>query len=549
MRVSYENSRFVCRCEFEQRSKPKVAGFDWDSRSKSWYTRSLRAATRLRDSFDESAKRELGRYLIQRSPWSGPLPHPKNQTPRNFQILETKYLLGQMRNYLHGDMGIGKTIIAVLMRNALNSMTVVICPPSLVLNWYDELYKWTTAKDWSPRIFNPAIPLLWAPCSTLIVPDTMIHTRAAREDIEYQAALGALTATGQFMVVDEAQRFKDMNARRTQALFGNEEKGFKSLIALFNRQLYMSGTPMPNKPFEWYPVVNAVAPETIDFMEPVEFGREFCEAKFVSLICPKCKNNPIKKKKCRYCRMKGRFYNGWDLSGGSEESVERLNRHIYGTFVRRIEKKDVLKELPPKTEQIVFIGEAPKLVLKMEAHLLKLVKEEDLTAKKLGISADSALATYRKRLGLLKVKPSLDFIRSLLEDSNQSILVFGFHKEVLAKLEAGLREFKPLVITGETKKKDRARIVREFQAGRSRVFIGNYIAAGLGLTLTRADQVISVEWSWSPTENKQVGDRAHRLGQKRHVYHRYLAYYNSLDRRVLEENFRKMKLIEAKGKV
>tara|TARA_B100001094_G_C17429416_1_gene438449 strand:- start:68 stop:475 length:408 start_codon:yes stop_codon:yes gene_type:complete len=74
------------------------------------------------------------------------------------------------------------------------------------------------------------------------------------------------------------------------------------------------------------------------------------------------------------------------------------------------------------------------------------------------------------------------------------------------------------VINGETVVKKRGPIVAKFQAGEIDVLICSIQAAGVGLTMTRSNNVILAESSWVPGLNQQAIDRCHRIGQTKKVY-------------------------------
>jgi SWI/SNF-related matrix-associated actin-dependent regulator 1 of chromatin subfamily A len=61
------------------------------------------------------------------------------------------------------------------------------------------------------------------------------------------------------------------------------------------------------------------------------------------------------------------------------------------------------------------------------------------------------------------------------------------------------------------------------------VFIGNMHAAGIGQTLTAAANLDVFESDWSPGVNAQAIMRAHRIGQHRNVFVRFITLANSLD--------------------
>src|SRR6266702_3934227 len=73
------------------------------------------------------------------------------------------------------------------------------------------------------------------------------------------------------------------------------------------------------------------------------------------------------------------------------------------------------------------------------------------------------------------------------------------------------------MLTGLTSQQDRTEGVRDFQAGRKRVFIGTIAAGGVGITLTAADTVVFTDRGWSAGVNNQAIDRLHRIGQKNAV--------------------------------
>lgn len=500
MQMSFSDGIFICRCSHEERSIPRKAGFRFDMEERIWYTDQPREAARLREYADSSAKRQIDRLMITCSPWRGPLPFPKKLTPYDFQIEAAKFALSRNRSYLALEAGLGKTIVAALVANALRCPTVVICPPFLARNIEAEFHKWCTGNPQIVRVDTREAPL-WIP-DILIVPDTLIHRESARAEMENVYLSARRLGKDALLIVDEAHRFKTVTAVRTRAILGDEKT--VGLMRMFKRQVYLSGTPMPNRPIELYPVLSKVAPETISFMTRDQYGMKFCAG----------------------------FYNGhgYDFSGAS--NMETLKKRVRGKFMLRLRKKQVLKELPPKTEEIVIIGDLPPKFIAMEAKLLKLHSPVDLMAGKV---SSEHVATYRKELGELKVKPAVEFIRSLLEESDESFLVLAFHKKVISDLVFKLKKYKPFVITGGTKDSERHESVKTFQKDPTRrLFIGNYLAMGLGLTLTKASQVIFVEPSWSDSQNDQGSDRVHRIGQLENVHVRFLVYQDSIDRKVME---------------
>jgi SNF2 family DNA or RNA helicase len=61
------------------------------------------------------------------------------------------------------------------------------------------------------------------------------------------------------------------------------------------------------------------------------------------------------------------------------------------------------------------------------------------------------------------------------------------------------------------------------------VFVGQIKAAGVGLTLTKAEIVIMNSLDWVPGNHEQAEDRAYRIGQKETVNIYYMLIDGTID--------------------
>ena len=85
-------------------------------------------------------------------------------------------------------------------------------------------------------------------------------------------------------------------------------------------------------------------------------------------------------------------------------------------------------------------------------------------------------------------------------------------------------------IEGSTKEKDRQKAVDNFQNDdKIKVFVGQIKAAGVGLTLTKAEIVIINSLDWVPGNLEQAEDRAYRIGQMKNVTIYYPLFDNTVD--------------------
>ncbi len=492
--LSFDGSYFILRCTYGEREIPKANGFRWSAESKVWYTPDLAVAARLREYAAGEAKVKLSQILLRETPWTLPLPLlPEGLKLLPHQHLAIRYALSRNKSYLGLDPGLGKTICAAVIASAIKKPVVYVTPPFLVENVKAEFEK-------------------WAPGTTLaIVRDSML------QHFEWEE-----TGKEAVLFVDESHRFKSPEAKRTQALFGHKPKAAApkpGLASHFAKQIYMSGTPMPNRPMELYPLLSTVAPETIDFMGSFDYGRKFCAGHKTDF--------------------------GWDFSGAS--NMDELQRRVIGPFMLR-QKKELL-DLPPKLEEAFVVSGDMSPALKDFDKMvgIKYKNTEDLIKQKLASidGGDLHLATYRRLLGAEKARLIIPYIESLIDETEESILVYAYHKEAIETLRSALVRHKPYVINGETPVAKRHEIVADFMSSPDRrIIIGNYVAMGVGFTLTKATRCLFVEFDWVPGVNAQASDRIHRIGQKSSVLVQYVVYKNSVDYAVLQALMKKQRAID-----
>lgn len=510
MKLFFEKDYFILQVPFEKRFIAKNAGFNWNVATKRWFTKELSIINRIKDlvELDVSARAQIEKSLIVVDGLKTDFEWPENLTPREYQTKAAKFLVTRKKAYANMDPGTGKSIVAALVINYFKKLSnhsarfLYICPPFLVENMKAEFERWVLGHhEVSTLGDNRATNIL-------IIPDSMIN----KKEVQALIADFASKKTDTVLFYDEAHRIKEASSLRSKAFY-------KNVLPLFERAYLMSGTPSPNsRPMELFAPLHYLAPSVIDFKNKFQFGVKYCAA------------------------FQGTW--GWDFSGASntKELAERIK-----AFMITMKKEDVLTELPAKTEEIIFIGNGmPKRLEKINKEILSCFSPDDLMkgriANKLSIDKKELhIATYRKELGAVKAEKSLEFIKHSLESSRESILIFAIHKETIAILKEGLEEFKPLVITGETRMIDRSKLVASFQAGESRVLIGNITAAGIGFTMTKATRVIFVEFSYVPAENLQAMDRAHRIGQHENLLVQYLVFKDSVDATVMQSILKKNK--------
>lgn len=500
-RLTFNGENFIFACTFEERILAKEAGFRWNNDFKEWYSPLHGTAARLRKYADATALSEMDRVVLRHTPWTGRIPYPKRFTPKPFQLQCAKAALETNRYYLGMDPRLGKTPTAAMILNAEGSNAIYICPPFLVASTREKLQDWTMGLTVSKFTFpaEQSLP------NVLLVPDNMLLRKTTIEAIRVFVKSCAWNNRPVRLFIDEAHRFKEPTAKRTKALYDQ-------VIPLFDKVTWLSGSPRPNRNMELYHVLSRAAPETIDHMNRFEFGRRYCAG------------------------YRGEW--GWNFDGSS--NTQELIDRICPKFMLRIKKEDVVKDLPPVIEEMILIDDdLPPQAARLDKELLKTFSPDDLMTH---LAPNGHVATYRKELGKAKVEESLKVIKSIMEDTEEKILVFGIHKEVMDDLYWALTEYHAVKITGDTPMAQRQGIVNQFQNDPvCRIFLGNIQAAGIGLDLWKADRVVFVEWSWVPGENEQALMRSYKMGKTDNIFAQYMVYKNSLDRVVMDAIFKKKK--------
>ena len=157
------------------------------------------------------------------------------------------------------------------------------------------------------------------------------------------------------------------------------------------------------------------------------------------------------------------------------------------------------------------------------------------------------LAVARHETALAKAPLVAAFVTELLRGGTGKIVLFAHHRDVVAELAGLLAEFHPVTLTGDTSPKNRDKAINLFQTAPAvRVFIGNIVAAGVGITLAPASShCLFCELSWVPAEISQAEDRLHRLVAKDSVLVQHLVLAGSLDAVMVRRILKKQEILDA----
>ncbi|MCM1182159.1 MAG: SNF2 helicase associated domain-containing protein [Roseburia sp.] len=382
--------------------------------------------------------------------------------------------------------------------------TLIVCPASLVYNWQSEIER-----------FAPALTVV-----------TITGDAAQRRALVEESAGNAILITSYDLlkrdienyegmeffceVIDEAQFIKNQKTQAARAV---------KLIAAGTR-FALTGTPMENRLSELWSIFDYLMP---GFLFAYKQFKEEIEA-------------PIVERQ-------------------DETALLQLRRFITPFVLRRL-KKDVLKDLPDKLEEIVYAKmeqEQQELydaaVTKLRLMLAKQTDEE-FKENKLQVLAEltrlrqlccNPSLIYENYGGAsAKAEVCMELLHNAIEGGHK-VLLFSQFTSLLELLVAqarreGITFFK---LTGQTPKEERIRMVDAFNGGDTQVFFISLRAGGTGLNLTSADIVIHFDPWWNVAAQNQATDRTHRIGQKNVV-----TVYKLIAKGTIEEKI--VKLQEAK---
>ncbi|MTI82671.1 MAG: helicase [Firmicutes bacterium] len=431
-----------------------------------------------------------------------------------FKWLKTLAMYG-LGGILADDMGLGKTIqtLAFILseRERVTAPALVVAPTSVVYNWQDEARKFAPELTTVVVAGNPKDredQLKEARHAHLVITSYSLIRRDAEqyEDINFS-----------YCLLDEAQHIKNPGSLGSRAVKTIKARGYFAL----------TGTPLENSLSELWSI--------FDF---VMRGYLLSRQKFIKKY-----ERPITKDQDR-------------------AAMDELQKQIAPFILRRM-KKDVLKELPPKTESrmLTDLTQEQKKVYLSYLHRIKgeinaAIAEKGFERSQIKILSaltrlrqicchpGTFLENYQGDSGkLLSLK---EMVQDALAGGHR-ILLFSQFTSMLAIIRNHLDKegVSYFYLDGSTKTEERGRLVREFNEGAGDIFLISLKAGGTGLNLTGADMVIHYDPWWNPAVEEQAADRAYRIGQENPVQVINLITRGTIEEKIFELQQKKRAMIDS----
>lgn len=431
------------------------------------------------------------------------IPQRYNELLRDYQKDGFRWLKLMHRygfgGILADDMGLGKTlqVIAFLESEKQAGRTsIVVVPSSVLYNWEDEVRKF--ASDLRVCCITGSQAKREELIRSSMDMDLLITSYDyLKRDIGYYES-----RTFFYKILDEAQYIKNqrtMNATSTKRL--------KS-----HHALALTGTPIENSLAELWSIFDFLMPGYL-------FDYRYFSHHFEKDI----------------------------VLGKHKEKQEQLKKMVQPFILRRV-KKEVLSELPEKTETTLSIAFDEAEETMYMANLAQVNKElqQELDLVKtnrfqvLGmlmrlrqICCDPRLVYEEVSQPSSKLKACMELVSSLVEN-DKSVLLFSNFTSMLDLIQVELQHLHiPYFrMDGSTGKEERRELVQKFQDKEKKVFLISLKSGGTGINLTAAEAVIHYDPWWNVSAENQASDRAYRIGQNSRVQVYKLIMRNTVEERI-----------------
>lgn len=363
------------------------------------------------------------------------------------------------------DTGLGKSYTSLLWSYWNHELRpiVIVCPASLKLNWSRECSTHFGLNSQVLSTNTPGKDSFFKNSKILIINYDILHS--------WVDVLRKLEP--KIIILDECQKTASPRTRQSKAT--------KKLCTGIPHVLGLSGTPLTNRPAELYNIVSILKPELFPKFKP--YGDRFCQPR----VTP------------------------WGIDYSGAARLPQLHKILKKELLIRVLKQDVIDELPPKQRFLVPLPmDREQEYWEAERNFLGWLAKQDVGKAQRASRAEKLTKFgYLKRLAsTLKLRSACDWIQSFLKESGEKLIVFAEQRDILSQLESKFYHT-CVMVRGGVSSEAKQLAVDQFQGdSRTRLFLGNIKAAGVGLTLTKASNVAFLELPWAPAHITQCEDRA-----------------------------------------
>lgn len=360
----------------------------------------------------------------------------------------------------------------------------------------------------------------------------------------FDFAMRFVRSTRALGVIDESQRIKNPNTKRTHAVM--------RLKPLLPYRRIASGTPITNKPIDVFSQMEFLEHGLLGTTSYRAFVAEYSE--LVSNDSPMMKRMVQRNPRAAHAQIVAKD----PITGRPKwRNLDKLQKLIEPHAYRKL-KRECL-DLPPKIYKVHPFELSPAQQraydLMAEEKRIALDDGQQMSVERLAaiaklqqITSGYVIPPTPKALPgepvppapdpvyVAEGNPRIDALAEVLEDVEGQFIIWAKYHEEIRAVAALLRR---LGITygeyhGRVPDAERDAVEDAFHRGEIRCFLGNPAAGGTGLTLTEAETVIYYSCSYDLEHRLQSEDRAHRVGTVRNVVYIDLVAVGTIDEQIAE---------------
>lgn len=406
----------------------------------------------------------------------------------DYQQIGIDTLASKNRFFLFDDPGLGKTVQAIRAADKVKAKSVlVLCPANITIQWQKQI------KRLSETGF-----------------DALVYS--------YDAARAKKIPKRKFdvCILDEGHYLKNRKSGRTKAVFGAFSDGRNGIIEDIPYVWHLTGSPAPNNSSELWSQIRAIAPGAITTKNgPILSYWDFIK---------------------HFCVVQDNGY-GQVITGN--KNIELLKERLQPYMLRR-KKSETRRSKPIIDDLTLTAAKAASALRDIEnseeaARIRKAM--ENYGVEGLAKIGGEHVATLRRITGLAKVEPVIQQLVEEFEGGLNKIVLIAYHRDVIDGLQKGLADHgiaSTMIIGGMTDKQRENAKETFIKNPNCKVIIGQITAAGTGTDGLQdvASDMMLVEYSWVPEENKQIISRLDRIGQANEVLARFVTLSGSLDEKI-----------------
>lgn len=419
--------------------------------------------------------------------------------PKPHQIEACDFLVRNNGRAINGDVpGLGKTLASIMYMQKLDKWPcLVVCPSSVKGHWAKEFGEFTGHKA---VIVEGTAPY----------EGTLDHELAIINYDILAAQMPWLTEQNfEVIVFDECHALANTQTKWTKAA--------RILAKRCARVQGLSGTPIANRPSDFWPILNMIRPDL--FSDFNAYAWEYCAPRFHEKF--------------------GR----WEYKGAT--NMDKLHALVKPFMLRR--GKEVLN-LPQQSLSVQFVEmDNREIYDALHKQYLDVARRPSFGRNK-GLEKLTLLQNLLMLVARCKARSTVHWIRDYLKNNPQEKLIaFCTHTPMLDVIyRRAAAEGEAIFINGSVSSAKRTNLIEQFQTNPScRLAVCNIKAAGAGITLTAATKSVVAELPWTSKDVTQIMGRNHRIGQTRETEMIFLLTQGTIEEKLCKVIQEKQAIHEA----